>query len=316
MKKTLVVGLAIGMVTLATSAFAARALFDVPNQGNSYTSRTGATGWVQKNIGGDGIVGSSHDMSGVGTLATGNSNTPQNGATYTAEYTAPGADRQDRICVYCHHPHNTIKGTATQYSPLWNRDLQTTTYTGYNNGNMMSGVGVTASQHKINADATGIKGVSLLCMSCHDGTIAMNAYSQTTGIQGALQGAGSNDPGSRLGTGVSIASKAGFGTDLSNHHPMGFAYDEVAGVGAGQDNEIALSTAIMVPAGITAGGITAGTFTDGVRIADLLNGTGATATMECVTCHDVHNTANAPNAERFLWRSNNQSNFCLVCHLK
>jgi len=315
MKKTLVVGLAIGMVTMATAAFAARAEFGIPQQGNTYSSRTGATGWDQKNIGGDGIVGSSHDMSGVGTVAV-EEQTSQTGAQDTAEYTLPGADRQDRICVYCHHPHNTIKGSATQYSPLWNRDL-TSGYTGYNNGTMMSG-GATASQHAINADTTGIKGVSLLCMSCHDGTVAMNAYSQTTGITDSTQGSGSNNQESRLNQ--QLGSTADFGKDLSNHHPMGFAYDEVAGTGAGKDNEIALSSTVMVPAGLTSGGMTVAQVTaaqtGGVKISDLLNGTGATATMECITCHDVHNTGNAQGAERFLWRSNNQSNFCLVCHLK
>jgi predicted CXXCH cytochrome family protein len=67
------------------------------------------------------------------------------------------------------------------------------------------------------------------------------------------------------------------------------------------DQEIAGTSTVMVPA-------------NGTTIGDLLY--GATRTMECVTCHDVHNTANQPGAERFLWRSDNKSNFCLTCHLK
>ena len=55
MKKTLLVGLAIGMASLvATSAFA----------GKSPTLATPVQGGIssQKNIGGAGIVGSSHDL--------------------------------------------------------------------------------------------------------------------------------------------------------------------------------------------------------------------------------------------------------------
>ena len=47
-----------------------------------------------------------------------------------------------------------------------------------------------------------------------------------------------------------------------------------------------------------------------VTISDLLwNGN-----MECTTCHDVHNTKNT--GEKFLWKSDAQSAFCLTCHLK
>jgi len=296
MKKTLVIGLAIGLASLvATSAFAGKsATRAVPTPG--YTG--------QKNLGGTGIIGSSHDMSNVAGTGLG---TASNTA---AALSSGGADVQKRICVFCHHPHNAIaakgltgytagKGTVgnaytgtLEYSPLWNRTLSPTTFTGYNNGIMMGGASIAGSdkRHALNAaDAGGAKiaGVSLLCMSCHDGVVAMNAYSQTSG---SSQNAG-------VGTGGKITSTAGFKGDMNNHHPMGFNYQTVQTA----DAEIAATNVVMVP----------GTST---TIGDLLYGTNKT--MECVTCHDVHNTQNQTNAERFLWRSNNESNFCLTCHLK
>jgi len=306
MKKTLLVGLAIGMVSLvASAAFAASGEKDIPAQG-------GFSG--QKNFGGQGIVGSSHDLSNVG------------GTTIASQYAAGIAsgtagivsDRQSRICVFCHHPHNS-KATGTNggqagaanmtYSPLWNRDMSAKTFAKYNNGGFV-GTAASDKDHALNADSpVGLSGVSLLCMSCHDGVVAMNAYSKTSGSTG---GAGGN------GTAGAIMSTAGFNSvggasDMSNHHPMGFNYAAVAAI----DDEIAQPSVSMVPGNISASGVTAGTTTPGVTINDLLDGTGgATGMMECVTCHDVHNTKNAPNAERFLWRSNNQSNFCLTCHLK
>ncbi len=297
MKKTLVLGLAVGLVSMAASAFAGpSAPMAIPTPG--YPN--------QKNTGGTGIVGSSHDMSNVAGKTVG-------GASWTsAQYSSGGPDVQKRICVFCHHPHNAMASngktgyvegatgggasyTGTlEYSPLWNRVLSTTSFVGYSNGIMMGGNSVLGSdkRHALNAADVGggtkIAGVSLLCMSCHDGVTAMNAYSQTTG---SSQNAGANTINS------AITSTAGFKGDMNNHHPMGFQYVAVQGV----DAEIADPNTVMVP----------GTST---TIADLLY--GPNHTMECVTCHDVHNTQNEKGAERFLWRSDNQSNFCLTCHLK
>ena len=296
MKKTLLVGLAIGLVSLAaTSVFAG------PSPTRATPVQGGVTG--QKNVGGAGIVGSSHDLSnvgnGVGSMAA---------SGFASGTAGVAADRQSRICVYCHHPHNSMAASSMPggYSPLWNRQLSTKTFAAYNNGGFANS---SSTPHALNAvSPAGLSGVSLLCMSCHDGVVAMNAYSQTTGT---------TDGQGNTAVGGAITSSAGFSgrggaSDMSNHHPMGFNYANVAAI----DNEIAKPTVAMVPAVFTPGVIVPPGAT-GVTIGDLLDGThGSTGNMECVTCHDVHNTQNAAGAERFLWRSNNSSNFCLTCHLK
>lgn len=289
MKKTLVLGVIIGLVsTMAATAAIAGQSADM-----GLVTHTPLAG--DKNIGGTGIVGSSHDLSNVG-------NKP--GSQASSMFTN-GGDNQMRICVYCHHPHNALAAIGNlgsrdgatvgvlEHSPLWNRNLSTTAFAGYDNGSMMgaSSVNGTDKRHALNAhDAGGgthVGGVSLLCMSCHDGVVAMNTYSQTTG---SALNAGD-------GGGSAIVSTAGFRGNMNNHHPMGFNYDNVQAV----DQEIAASTVVMVP----------GT---GITIGDLLY--GPTGTLECVTCHDVHNVGNQAGAERFLWRTNDRSNFCLTCHLK
>ncbi|MDD5757483.1 MAG: cytochrome c3 family protein [Desulfobulbaceae bacterium] len=255
MKKTLLVGLAIGVVSLAASSAFAKS-----SDGGLVTG-TGT--------GGTGIVGTKHDLGATG-------------------------DAQSRICVFCHHPHNALKANQGSgvtavgaYSPLWNRNMSTLTFTAYNNGNMMGNA--STSQHTLNAGSNALSGVSLLCMSCHDGVVALDAYSQHSG---STLNKGANTANGNI-TG-SAAFGGGTG-DMSNHHPMGFVYATVQSA----DNEIASPNTIMVP-------------NTTVTIGSLLNG----GKMECVTCHDVHNTANQANAERFLWRTNNKSNFCLTCHLK
>lgn len=286
MKKSLVLGLAIGFVTLAATAS-----FAGPSADMGVITHTPIAG--DKNIGGTGIVGTSHDLSNVGNMI---------GSQAAGAFSAL-ADNQQRICVYCHHPHNAFAATGNlgsrdgatagtlEYSPLWNRNMSTTTFTGYDNGVMMGAGSVngTDKRHALNAhDAgggTGLGGVSLLCMSCHDGVVAMNAYSQTTG---------SSLNGGEIATGGAITSTAVFKGDMNNHHPMGFDYVAVQAA----DAEIAATSVKM---------------TGNTSIGDLLyNGNQ----MECVTCHDVHNTANQAGAERFLWRTNDKSNFCLTCHLK
>ena len=79
--------------------------------------------------------------------------------------------------------------------------------------------------------------------------------------------------------------------DLSNHHPIGFNYNDVEAT----DDEIQKSTEKL---GLV------------YTIADLL----VSDQMECTTCHDVHNTKNT--GEKFLWISDTQSALCLTCHLK
>jgi len=289
MKKSLLVGLAIGVVSMSAAvAFA----------GPSQVGNLPAQGYAgAKNVGGNGIVGSSHDLSITGG---------------SSAFVGPAKDAQSRICIFCHHPHNAMPpAEAGGYSPLWNREMSTVTFAAYNNGGFNN---VSNTPHSLQSAGSILGGVSLLCMSCHDGVVAMNAYSQTTGISDGAPTAAQVAAGGKIVSSAGFDGDSGRGylkSDMSNHHPMGFDYNAVQA----KDNEIAASSVAMVPTGITqaGGGMAA---TTGVTIAQLLDSSQGFSKMECVTCHDVHNTQNAPGAERFLWRSNNKSNFCLTCHLK
>ncbi|HDO34495.1 MAG TPA: hypothetical protein ENH08_05185, partial [Chromatiales bacterium] len=74
--------------------------------------------------------------------------------------TGPGpvtATSESRICVFCHTPHAAEKIPA---APLWNRKLSGATYVPYSSGSMKAVVGQPG-------------GSSRLCLSCHDGTLAL-----------------------------------------------------------------------------------------------------------------------------------------------
>jgi predicted CXXCH cytochrome family protein len=117
----------------------------------------------------------------------------------------PGTFRalgETRICVFCHTPHN-----AAAASPLWNKGLEPQTYQVY------------ASPTLKVAQKLGTvpqpSGPTKLCLSCHDGTIALGA------VLNPVSGIAMAGPGRLLPNGLSS-----FGLDLRGHHPVSFAYHD------------------------------------------------------------------------------------------
>ena len=103
---------------------------------------------------------------------------------------------ETRICVFCHTPHN-----AAPRSPLWNRRLEPRAYQVYASPTLRAGPLPQPS------------GPTKLCLSCHDGTIAMGAVLNPAG--GILMAGSGFLPPGRL---------SNFGVDLSGHHPVSFLY--------------------------------------------------------------------------------------------
>lgn len=171
----------------------------------------------------------------------------------------------NEVCIYCHTPHN-----ASKKLQLWNRDSSTSTFSRYTSYTMDM---LTAA-----ADISETS-VSRECLSCHDGTTAIDAI-----IKGNVGGAQ-----------VMTAGAAGnFGLDLSDDHPIGITYDTVAATGDTAFNTIADATA------------------DGVDFF----GAG-TDQVECPSCHNVHGSNRAAdNNSKFLRTSNYGSKLCLACHIK
>jgi len=230
-------------------------------------------------------------MAGTGAPGTGIGNTSHDlslSATF-GDSAERGAGGLNRICIYCHAPHNTVKPSGTNtYMPLWNHAAslnQPIDFTMYRNtitGDIPDNIAHRSQAMEL---MTVPGSVSLLCLSCHDGSVATNEY----GMNSGLSSKGLKDQFIPAGGRASI----GFGADLSNHHPIGFDYQSVID---GGDDEI---NATITDVGAT-----------GLTIADLLT----KGRMECSTCHDVHNTKNT--GEKFLWISDAGSALCLTCHKK
>lgn len=181
--------------------------------------------------------------------------------------TGPGpvrATTENEVCVFCHTPHHAEQ---TALVPLWNRKLSGATYTPYTSSSM---------------DAVGLGqpgGSSKLCLSCHDGTIAIGAVNV---LNGALT---DQDPATAdiavtgtaadgtipEGQGAQTGFTRRLGTDLTNDHPISFTFDDNLAFSDGELHPPSSSPAI-------------GNRVPGVRPDVPLEDNQ----VQCVSCHDPH----------------------------
>lgn len=196
------------------------------------------------------------------------------GTVHNLSVSGPGAIRsveEREVCKFCHIPHNAAAPEA-----LWGHALSRSDYR-------------TADLRRGRPDrqaAPQPDGSSRLCLSCHDGTVALG---DINGGNKPIRMAGAD----RLGPGT-----AGFiGTDLSGSHPVSFAVrDDPAGLDL-TDADIGLK-----PLGAIR--------TDrDVRL-------DAADRMQCTTCHDPHSDANyvAGKVPRF-WVKPTIDEVCNTCHI-
>jgi predicted CXXCH cytochrome family protein len=176
-----------------------------------------------------------------------------------------------QICIVCHTPHSAINAALDK--PLWDHENTTSVFTVYDSNTFDSGTGGAALNN-----ITQPSGHSLMCLSCHDGTLGVDAFGGTT-------------PGTDL-----IVGPALLDTDLTDDHPISFLYDPVL---ATTDGELYDPTA-------TVSGLPGG----GTIDQDMLFG----GQMQCSSCHDVHDDTLSP----FLRKSMTApaSGLCLTCHNK
>jgi len=197
------------------------------------------------------------------------------------------------VCSACHQAHHT---DPAQIVPLWNHKTSTATFTPYTSPTM-------------NATAGSPGGSSLACLSCHDGTVAINES-----ISGVL---GTN------GT-VFIDPSAQIGPDLHTTHPISFVYDTALATADGAledpssykigDPKPTLTVNVApVPSSWSGTSLTGKTIKEALLINDK---------MECSSCHDVHKQEGASPTSGILARiSGNDSTgrgstLCRTCHIK
>ena len=143
---------------------------------------------------------------------------------------------ESEVCIFCHAPHHSTPAT-----PLWNRLDPARSYSIY-------------TSRSLDALPGQPTGNSKLCLSCHDGTIALGSVlSRGTTVQMA-SGVTTIPPGA-----------SNLGTDLRDDHPVSFRYDSAL---------VAKDRKLHSP----------GTMSREFRL-DL------NSELQCTTCHDAHNNS-------------------------
>ncbi len=221
------------------------------------------------------------------------------------------------ICVFCHTPHG---GDGEAAAPLWNRNLDPSGFVTYDQ------MGTTT----LDAAIEPVGSVSLACLSCHDGTQAMDALLNEPG-------SGREVPGFNQGRWDGIAAYAegrigpqgwltNLGKDISNDHPVGIQYAGggyalSAPAGPGYDPDFFPASSEVAGTSRnwwvdTPGGTAAFERTD-MKLYTRVATRGAFAGepqpyVECASCHDPHVDTNPT----FLRIDPAGSQVCLSCHNK
>jgi hypothetical protein len=208
--------------------------------------------------------------------------TPHNLSKYqtgtTANPNAVKAQDETQVCVFCHTPHNA---TNTGKAPLWNRKQYTATYTRYTSESM--------DADKLGAYSDQPGGSSVLCLSCHDGTVAMGEVSvlpKNTGTTGStITMNGTNAGKMPVGKGINTGYTPNLGSNLTNDHPISITYNNAV---AEADTELARMDGSQKD--IQTGGALIGIRGKGYKPTLPLEATGplGEGQVQCASCHDPH----------------------------
>jgi predicted CXXCH cytochrome family protein len=257
-----------------------------------------------------GIQGSKHDLS-------------TNGAGQGAS-----SSGTTEICVFCHTPHGADSSAA---APLWNKGLPVASKfstTRYNTENSTT----------IDGSVVDVGSVSLVCLSCHDGSQAMDVMINAPG-----SGTNLDSEGELINAGVEkMTGIASLGSNLRNDHPVSIAYAGGACTGTTADcdpggattgdKDFAAIKYDQTPGGkevwwvdiasYSLGGVAKSGNANTREKSDLIlyprNFSGDMGpSVECASCHDPHNeVTSSSESVAFLRIDNSGSALCLGCHIK
>ncbi|MDP2606223.1 MAG: cytochrome c3 family protein [Deltaproteobacteria bacterium] len=196
------------------------------------------------------------------------------GTKHNLSVTGPGtvkATTETEVCVFCHTPHYANLAST----PLWNREFSSANYVPYDSPSLQSAVGQP-------------NGYSKLCLSCHDGTIALGAVRNIRGQSATIQMTGTG-AGGVMPTGSTL-----IGTSLLNDHPISMVFDQAV---RSADGELVDPT----------------TLTGAIKLYPGTN-PAVRDSVQCTSCHDPHSVVFA----KFLKKNpkGQADNLCLTCHQK
>lgn len=195
------------------------------------------------------------------------------------------------LCSFCHVAHkvgnpiiaNPVSGNLAPAKAgplLWNHEFSSQANYGVYTSDTFAGYQTDIAD--VGAGNTGTTvAVSNLCLSCHDGTIAVNSFYESVG-NSTYNGDIPEKTVTLTGTDVIF--------DMTQQHPVNFTYN----------SSLATKAGLLQPASLTS--------VDGAGEIPLFSGK-----MQCATCHDPHNGASSIFEQNFPAQAS--GSFCTYCHL-
>src|SRR6201998_4196821 len=168
-------------------------------------------------------------------------------------------------CTYCHAPHSGLASGRA----LWNQQLTKMVYNLYTSPSYVT-KGEQGRQPTIGSDSN-------LCLSCHDGTVAVG----NTIVSGQVTTMGQMNATDQFLTNT---------PNLMASHPQNL-------------------TAIKDTPDLFAGVVSNGVTNDPTGAVKLINGN-----VECTSCHNPHIQAKDRLALNFLVKDSSSGQLCLACH--
>ena len=247
--------------------------------------------------------------------------------------TGPGPNKvsagdSNQICVFCHTPHGADTSASV---PLWNKKLGSNTYSVYNSGSNKTS--------SLDGEVISVGSVSLACLSCHDGTQAMDNIINAPGSGGydATGGGASGRGYTWSGSGVDSdglmlsGPVPKIGVDLTDDHPIGIPYcggstnyasgsfgtcNDQDFVSSGWGSKTVNGQVVYWLDTVGTGG-TAGVRdkTDIIFYTRTFSG-GDKPSVECGSCHDPHVESKGTDNISFMRVTTSGSAICLACHVK
>lgn len=236
------------------------------------------------------------------------------------------ATAETQLCVFCHTPH----GASISATPLWNRKvasdaLYSQSYVLYDSN--------TLDAKQVQGSLSQPGGSSKLCLSCHDGTVAIGNVNVLNGLDKSGQAkttsviattGGTTMP---TGSGVDTGFTRNLGTDLSNDHPISISYNDTLADRDGELRKPSLNTTLI--------GLKTPTSKPKLKLEKTGDAGDNLAQVQCATCHDPHiretdpsvgnqkflrlnrfQHQNPPSSTGFNSADNSGDIICLACHDK
>ena len=228
----------------------------------------------------------------------------------------------NEVCVFCHTPHGSNMAADMEAAPLWNRAIGEAVDYMTHAGNL--------AMTEANDEFTEVGQGTIACLSCHDGTRAIDVMFNLPGSGGgSMTGTASGYTfGYKGGAGfTTIANTANLGTNLMNDHPVSIMFNEGAcddaTAGCAANTGQGFRAAVKVDDKNGWYVLDADANTTEIKIYEKplseFDGTsaGVVGSVECASCHNPHlPTTSSPDSLFLRVGDNANSQTCLVCHVK